>query len=263
MSSVKNRQIIDAHCHVQFPQYDSDRDAVIRRAIERGISMVCVGTDLANSRQAVELAERYEGLYASVGVHPNEKNFNQDQCLMLAEHPKVVAIGEIGLDYYRVTNPEDRQSQKKRFVQQLEYALQVRKPIIVHCRDAATPHTGAHDDMLAILKSATGLSGVIHSFTGTFEQADAYCELGYFIGLNAIVTFSDQYAGLVQRVPLCRMLLETDAPYLAPEPHRGKRNEPLYIEGIGNKIAEIRGIKPEMLFDATRENTERLFNIRV
>jgi TatD DNase family protein len=212
--------------------------------------MVCVGTNLANSRHATELSERYEGLYASVGIHPSESG---DIPLELAKHSKVVAIGEIGLDYYHAGN---KTHQKELFERQLKLASEINKPVIIHCRDA-------HDDMLCILKAENISSGVIHSFNGTSEQARAYLELGLFVGLNAIVTFSDQYKDMIRVLPIERILLETDAPYLAPAPYRGRRNEPLYIEAAGNQIAEILGITPSELFSATTKNAERLFGIRV
>ena len=149
--------VIDTHCHVQFPQYDHDRAEVIRRALDAGIGMICVGTDLEMSRRAVELADRYEGIWASVGLHPNDnltEHYNQSLYRDLTAHPKVIAIGEIGLDYYRTTEPHLREIQKERFKEQLSLSD---KPLIIHCRDA-------HDDMIEILH-ATHMRGVIHSFT--------------------------------------------------------------------------------------------------
>ncbi len=282
-------KIIDTHCHPQMSQYDSDRDEIIRRALDSGIGMICVGVDLATSRQAVDLAERYEGLYASVGLHPNDnlnEAYDQDAYLEIARHPKVVAIGEIGLDYYRTTEPGKREFQKSRFAQQLNLARLVSKPVIIHCRDA-------HNDMLSMLPTTGGLTskdsaqpekhpgitrsadeltfknsekasryhGVIHSFTGTPEQARAYIEKGYYIGLNGIVTFSKEYEEMVRSIPLDRMLLETDSPYLAPAPYRGKRNQPLYVDIIGNHIAAIIGEDPSRVFSATTRNAELLFSI--
>lgn len=249
-----NFNIIDTHCHPQFPQYDADRDAIIRRTLDAGIGIVCVGTDLATSKQAIELAERYEGLYASVGLHPNDnlnEAYDQGSYLEITRHPKVVAIGEIGLDYYRTVEPQKREIQKRRFVQQLELARLVGKPVIIHCRDA-------HDDMMQILPE---YKGVMHSFTGTAEQARVYIEKGYFIGLNGIVTFSKEYEGMVRSISLDRMVLETDAPYLAPAPYRGKRNQPSYVDIIGRSVAAIRGAEPSVIFESTTRNARDLFNI--
>lgn len=249
-----NFNIIDTHCHPQFPQYDADRDEVIGRALDAGIGIVCVGTDLATSKQAIELAERYEGLYASVGLHPNDnlnEAYDQGSYLEIARHPKVVAIGEIGLDYYRTVEPQKREIQKRRFVQQLELARLVGKSVVIHCRDA-------HDDMMQILPE---YKGVTHSFTGTAEQARVYIEKGYFIGLNGIITFSKEYEGMVRSISLDRMVLETDAPYLAPAPYRGKRNQPSYVDIIGRSVAVILGIEPEIVFEATTRNARDLFSI--
>lgn len=242
-------EVIDSHCHVQFPQYDQDRDIVIRRALDKGIGMLCVGTDEHSSRAAVELARQYEGVWASVGIHPNELGELSDE---LAKDIKVVAIGEIGLDYYRTV---DRALQQERFKMQLDMAQAIDKPIIIHCRNA-------HDDMIATLQERS-MRGVLHSFNDTPERAHQYIELGYFIGLNAIVTFSDTYHAMVRQLPLDRILLETDAPYLAPAPYRGKRNEPIYIEAVGNYIAEIRGISAEELLQQTTKNAADLFHIIV
>lgn len=242
-------RIIDAHCHMQFPQYDSDRNEVIRRTLAAGVGMLCVGTDERSSRSAIELARQYEGIWASVGIHPTESGSISDE---LVKDTKVIAIGEIGLDYYHAT---DKQQQKEKFIDQLLLAENIRKPVIIHCRDA-------HDDLLQILRKRS-VPGVIHSFTDTIERAKQYMELGYYIGLNAIVTFSDSYRTLIQELPLERIILETDAPYLAAVLYRGKRNEPLYIEAVGKYIADIRGISSAELFEKTVGNTKTLFGIRV
>ena len=276
-------RIIDTHCHPQFPQYNPDRDEVIRRALDSDIGMICVGTDLVTSKQAIELAEKYEGLYASVGLHPNDnldEAYHQDVYRELAQHPKVVAIGEIGLDYYRTTEPDKREFQKSRFAQQLELARLVRKPVIIHCRDSIRSprigetgrhesETSVHEDMISMLQGmhtsrqtdSYKLSGVIHSFTGTSEQAIRYIEKGYYIGLNGIVTFSKEYEEMVCSIPLSSMLLETDAPYLAPAPYRGKRSEPAYVEIVGNNIASILNKESLEVFSATTKNSKTLFSI--
>jgi TatD DNase family protein len=254
MSYVKNRQIIDTHCHQQFSQYDSDRDEMIRRALDAGVNMICVGVDLETSRQAIALAEQYEGIWASVGLHPNDnldEKYDQASYEELVTHPKVVAIGEVGLDYYRTTDVDKRIFQKERFTQQLELARAVDKPLIIHCRDA-------HEDMLEMFDSGRG---VIHSFTGTLEQALLYIERGYYIGLNGIITFTHQYDDVARSIPLEKMLLETDAPYLTPVPYRGKRNEPVYIRETAKIIADIRGISVDEFIVATTNNAKELFSI--
>lgn len=251
-------KIIDTHCHPQLPHYNSDRDEVILRALDSGIGMVCVGTDLTTSKQAIELAERYEGIYASVGLHPNDnldESYDQGSYIVLAQHAKVIAIGEIGLDYYRTTEPNKREFQKSRFLQQLELARLVKKPVIIHCREA-------HADMLDILKKESGtLRGVIHSFNGSVAQARTYLDGGFYIGLNGIVTFSKSYDEMVRSLPLDRILLETDAPFLTPVPHRGVRNEPLYIRAVGNYIAEMRSESADEVFRVTTRNAVTLLGI--
>lgn len=258
-------RIIDSHCHSQFPQYDTDRKEVINRALDAGIQMICVGTDLDMSRKAVALAEEYEGIWASVGLHPNDEsgeNDDFDAYQSLATHSKVVAIGEIGLDYYRTTEPAKKESQRLRFKWQLELARTVGKPVIIHCRDAAAQSAigvGVHDDMQQLLSDE--VRGVMHSFNGSLELASIYIKKGLYIGLNAIVTFSKQYEEMVRSIPLDKILLETDAPYLAPAPYRGKRNEPVYILETAKVIAKIRGLGLGDLLAQTAINSRKLFNI--
>lgn len=248
---------IDTHCHPQMSQYDADRDAVIRRALEAGVGMVCVGVDAGTSRQACLLAEQYEGLYASVGLHPNDnldEEYSQEEYRVLAAHPKVVAIGEIGLDYYRTTDPGKKEFQKERFEQQLELARETGKPVVIHCRDA-------HADMRDLLSRHGGLKGVIHSFTGTKDDALHYIELGFHIGFNGILTFARDYDDALRAVPGDRLLLETDAPYLAPVPFRGKRNEPVHILETARVIADIRGTSVEAILGESLRNAMAMFNI--
>jgi TatD DNase family protein len=255
-------RIIDTHCHPQFPQYDEDRPETIRRALGSGIGMVCVGTDIDTSTKAIELADLHEGIYATVGLHPNNEFDTRhdddgyyDELASLASHKKVVAIGEIGLDYYRTPDNKDRERQRSRFASQIDLARRLTLPAVIHCRDA-------HADMLSMVSKNTGvIRAVIHSFNGTVAEARSYLDAGYSIGLNAIVTFSKQYEEMVKFIPLDRLLLETDAPYLAPAPYRGKRNEPLYIEGVGNSIAAIRGIEASKLFCITTGNARDLFRL--
>lgn len=255
-------ELFDSHCHLQFPQYDADREEVIKRTLAAGCGMICVGTDLEMSKKAIELTEKYDGIWATVGSHPNESGeFKIADYEELAKHPKVVAIGEIGLDYYRTPEKEKQEKQKEAFRQFLELAKKLGKPIIIHCRDA-------HDDLLAILNSHSlipklGLRGIIHSFTGTSADATRYLKLGFYIGLNGIITFSDAYDEFIKVLPLNRILIETDAPYLAPAPFRGKRNEPLYIAEVAKKIAKLKGVSYHEVISATFENTKELFKIHI
>ena len=256
--------MIDSHCHPQFPQYDADREEVIKRTLAAGCGMICVGTDLDMSKKAIELAEKYDGppspggfggasIWATVGLHPHDVGAEMkiEDFEELAKHPKVVAIGETGLDYYRTSEKEKQEKQKDVFRQFLELAVEMKKPAVIHCRNA-------YEDMLDILKN-NPVAGVVHSFTGSFDLAREFLDLGLYLGLNGIITFTDEYNDMVAKIPLNRILIETDAPYLAPVPHRGKRNEPLYVEFVARRIAEIKKISFEEVVEKTRENTMKLF----
>ncbi len=261
--------IFDSHCHPQFPQYDKDRDEMIKRALNEGVFMICVGTDLETSKKAIELAGKYEhvklpdgsnvagGIWATVGLHPNdnlEEKFDSRTYEELLNCDKVVGFGEIGLDYYRTEKIEDQELQKQRFKEQLDLAKKINKPLIIHCRNA-------HEDMLEILDS--NLRGVVHSFTGTLNEAKKYLDLGFYLGFNGIITFTDQYDEIIKYAPLDKILLETDAPYLTPIPFRGKRNEPLYVKYVAEKIAELKGVGYDEATEKTFTNTQKLFGIKI
>ncbi len=250
--------LVDTHTHPQMGQYDADRDEVVERALENNVQMICVGVDLESSRQAVELAKAHAGIWAAVGLHPNDnldEDYNQAPYERLALHSKVVAIGEIGLDYYRTPDVSQQEFQKQRFIQQLELAVELEKPVIVHCREA-------HADMQTILSGFSGkLTGVIHSFTGTLADAERYIDLGFYLGFNGIITFARQYDEIITSVPLDRILLETDAPYLTPEPFRGKRNESLYLPYIAEQLAKLRDISVEEVAQQTTANSTTLFGL--
>ncbi|MDO8494944.1 MAG: TatD family hydrolase [bacterium] len=265
---------IDSHSHPQFPQYDQDREEMITRTLQRGVKMICVGTDLEMSKKAVELAEGQEGIWASVGLHPND---NLDEVLDIEEyrkllvHPKVVAVGEVGLDYFRTTGEENIFKQKDRFIKFLELSRESGKPLILHCREA-------YQDMLEMISSAgtlfggSAVRGVLHSFTSTWEVAQKFIDLGFYIGLNGIITFPPSRKAtegqapssldeVIKNIPLDKLLLETDAPYLSPIPHRGKRNESSYIEFVAQKIAQMKGESVEKVAEETTKNTKKLFGI--
>lgn len=254
--------IFDSHCHPQFPQYDKDRDEMIKRALDKGIFMICVGTDLETSKKGIELTKKYEGMRVTIGAHPNETGeFNMGNYENIISDDKVVAVGEVGLDYYRTPEPEKQKIQKERFIQFLDLATKYKKPVVIHCRDAQKGSEGlAHRDAIEILKGCK-LSGVAHSFTGTREEAEAYINLGFYLGFNGIVTFTDQYNELIEEAPLDKILLETDAPYLAPVPYRGQRNEPAYVVEVAKKIAELKNISLDETITQTTKNAEKLFGI--
>lgn len=263
--------IFDSHCHPQFPQYDNDRDEVIRRALDAGVSMICVGTDRETSKQGIELAQKNENTWATVGLHPNDiEKVTSDQWLVISDllsESKVVAVGEVGLDYYRTTEPEKQKKQKEIFEQFLDLSAKCDKPVILHSRDASKGSTGkVHSDMISILDScfiihASKLRGVAHSFTGSIDDAKKYLKLGFYLGFNGILTFTHQYDEVVKYVSLDRILLETDAPFLAPEPYRGQRNEPAYVIEVAKRVAELKNESLEKVIEQTTENCRKLFNL--
>lgn len=254
--SIKKR-LFDSHCHPQFPHFDKDRDEVIKRALNEGVLMICVGTDYQTSLKAIELAQKYEEVWATVGLHPNDnldERFNPDIYEELLNREKVTGFGEIGLDYFRTQKPEDREFQKQRFEEQLKLAAKIGKPLVLHCRDA-------HEDMIQIIENSASLRGIIHSFTGTLEEAKKYLELGLYLSFNGILTFTNQYDEIVKYAPLEKILLETDSPYLAPVPHRGKRNEPLFVKLTAGKVARLKGVSYDEVAEKTFVNTKELFGI--
>ncbi|MBI2003580.1 MAG: TatD family hydrolase [Parcubacteria group bacterium] len=259
-------KLFDSHCHPQFPQYESDRDEMLERALKGDVFMLCVGTDLKTSQQAIELAQKYENIWATVGLHPNDnlsEKFNSEAYEKLLNRERVVGFGEIGLDYYRTEKAEDQKTQKQIFRKQLELAEKIKKPLVIHCRDSKAGSSGkAHMAMLEILKNYPALKGVIHSFTGTADEAKKYLDMGFCLGFNGIITFTDQYDEVVKYVPLEKILLETDAPFLAPVPFRGKRNEPLYVKHVAEKIAELKGLGYNQVAEKTFENAVKLFGLK-
>ncbi|HIQ02215.1 MAG TPA: TatD family deoxyribonuclease [Anaerolineales bacterium] len=253
-------QLVDSHAHLDFPQFDGDRGTVIGRAREAGlVAILNVGTDLASSRAAVALAEAHDFIYAAVGVHPHDAKTLTPAVLeelrTLARHPKVVAIGEIGLDYYRDLSP--RPVQRRAFAEQLALAAELGLPAVVHSREA-------HDDVLAALGEWDGV-GVLHSYSGGPERLEEVLSLGFSVGLSGPVTFPEarKLRAVAALVPLDRLLVETDCPYLTPVPHRGRRNEPAYVRYVVEAVARARGEEPEGIARAAAENAHRLFEIDV
>lgn len=258
-----NLKLIDIHSHVNFPDFDKDQDEVIKRALEAGIGMINVGTDYESSKKVIEIAEQHDGVYATVGFHPNDnkkEEFNIEKYKDLAKHPKVVAIGETGLDYFRIKNSDLRfkNLQTRVFKQQVELALEIDKPLMIHCRDA-------HDEVLNILNSyfinhKSRLRGNVHFFSGTLEQAQKYLDLGFFLSFTGVITFTDQYNEIIKNIPLDKIMVETDAPFVAPVPYRNQRNETLYVQEVAKKLAEIRGVSYEKIAEITTQNASKLFN---
>lgn len=261
-------QLVDTHCHLNYTSFHDDLEAVIQRSRSHGICRILVpGTDLASSQQAVDLCVRHPGLFAAVGFHPNDANSWQpgtlEELRQLAANPSVVAIGEIGLDFYR--DHASRDLQITIFKAQLELAGQLQKPVVIHSRAALT-------DVISILETwradlerqgnpLAARPGVLHSFEGSLEQARYAVEMGLKIGIGGPVTYKnalDKQAA-VQTLPLEALLLETDAPFLSPHPHRGQRNEPAWVGLVAEKVAEIRGLTLEKVAAQTTSNAQELF----
>lgn len=254
--------LFDTHAHYYEPQYKDDLDETLERARENGVGLILTASsDVASSIENVTLSQNYDMLYAAVGVHPHDVidlNNNIISALTdFASYPKVVAIGEIGLDYYYDNSP--REAQKIWFAKQISLARNVKKPIIVHDRDA-------HEDTLNLLKSenAKDVGGVLHCFSGSIEMAREVMGLGFMISIAGPVTFrnANRLLDIVKYVPDDMLLIETDSPYLTPEPHRGERNESAYVRLVAEKIAKIKKKSPEYIADITTSNAKRLFGIR-
>lgn len=250
--------IWDTHAHLDDPRYAKDFQGVIERIQLAGISRVTnVGFDLASSERSVKLAQDYDFIYAAIGVHPHDAEGATDETwaklMLLAKQPKVIAWGEIGLDYYRDLSP--RSIQKEVFIQQIKLANQAGLPIVIHNRDA-------HQDCLEIVKAYPPENGgVFHCFSGSWEMAKVLLNLGFYLSFAGPVTYKNarHTVEVASQIPMDRILVETDSPYLTPEPRRGKRNEPTYVREIVTKIAELRNLSFEEVASQTMRNAEVIF----
>ena len=258
---------IDTHCHLQFKQYAQDREEIIERMKEEGIAVIVVGTDLETSKEAVALAEKYEHLYAAVGMHPSNEGLTMSKFRELATHQKVVAIGECGLDYFRLEEASDelKNKQKELLQKHIILATELDKPLVIHVR----PSKGTMDayaDLIEILKEAKKeypkLRGDIHFFAGGLAEAELFFALDFTISFTAVITFSRDYDDIIKTVPLANILSETDAPYVAPLERRGERNDPLSVTRVVAKIAEIRGEDIELVRTTILDNARRSFALR-
>lgn len=232
--------------------------------------MIAVGANLETSKQAIALANKYDGIWATVGLHPDDisDDFKIEDYRALVNEGKVVAIGEVGLDYYRTLEEEKREKQKEVFSEFVNLSFDIQKPLILHCRNEKNGQS-AHKDAIKILSDkkhpvlGLPLGGVAHSFTGTPEEADGYLKLGFMLAFNGIITFTEEYDELIKFLPMNKILTETDAPYLAPEPYRGQRNDPSYVIEITKKIARLKNMDYEMVAKETFNNTQKLFKIHI
>ena len=282
---------IDIHCHLDSINYNEDREEVLARMKENKVGAITIGTDLESSKRAVEIAEKNEQVWACIGVHPITSNtssgaspstspttgevsaslplpayrrgrddspgevFNTEEFTKLIQSPKVVAIGECGLDYFRLKDESDKERQKKLFIDQIEFAIKHNKPLMLHCRDA-------YRDVLNILEEYRGkVRGNCHFFAGSVEEAKGFLDLGFTMSFTGVITFSRDYDEVVRFLPLDSIMSETDAPFVAPVPFRGKRNEPSHVVEVVKKMAEIRGENVEVLKEVLVNNAKRVFNI--
>lgn len=266
--------LIDTHCHLSFSAFKHDVDQVIQRALKAGVWMITLGVDYETSRRAVELAKKYEGVYAAIGQHPvgvgpgAVEHFDKQKYQELLDSTsKVVAVGEMGLDYSRLPEGKEKATKKLQqrvFCQQIRWAQENNLPIAVHNRDT-------HEDCLNLLQQAAeavrgqtphgGIRGVAHFFTGTKEQASKYFELGFLVSLTGVTTLTSQFDDLVRALPLERIMIETDSPYAAPAKHRSQRNEPAYAAEVAQKIAKLKGLLISEVARATTQNAKILFSI--
>ena len=260
---------IDIHCHVNFAAYDTDREEVIARAREAGVGMILVGSDQATSELAVDIAAKHENMWAIIGLHPTDvaTGFDTDFFTKLAAHPKVVGIGECGLDYFHVdpvTNTVDKQLQESIFRAHIELSEKVQKPLMLHIRSSKIDD--AYQDAITILSDLTsrGLftqGGDVHFFAGNLDCARQFIELGFSLSFTGVITFAKEYEEVIKNIPLERIMSETDAPFVTPAPYRGKRNEPSYVVEVVKKIASIRGEEETAVATQLVKNAQTLFKL--
>lgn len=253
--------LFDTHAHYDDGRFDSDRDELLRSLPENGVGLALVpGCDLISSRSAVKLAEQYPHIYAAVGLHPENLEgltlADLSAIEEMSKEPKVKAIGEIGLDYYWEKDPDKRAIQQQFFRAQLELAKRLNLPVIVHDRDA-------HQDSLNIVKEFPGIRGVFHCYSGSVDMARELVKLGWYISFTGVITFKNARRALevIAELPMDRIMIETDSPYMAPEPYRGRRNSSLYVHRMAEQIAEVKHMTFEEVADLTTENGKCLFGI--
>ncbi len=274
---------IDIHSHTNFKAFEEDRDAVIMRALDAGVAVINVGTQIDTSRFAVEMANKYDGVYAIIGLHPIHTGasyhdtkelgeegkaftsrgevFDYENYKKLIVDPKVVAIGECGLDYYRCTE-ETIAKQKQAFIEQINLANEFNKPLMLHIRNnPESKELNAYSDALEILKEHAKVKGDVHFFAGSLEDAKGFVDFGFTLSFTGVITFTHDYDEVVRQTPLDMIMSETDSPYITPTPYRGKRNEPVYVIEVVKKIAEIKGLNVDDVASQLVANAKRVFNL--
>lgn len=258
---------IDIHCHLDFPDYAPDHTDVLNRMAEQHVRAITIGTDVKSSEEAVRLAQEHEHVYACIGVHPVDTvdkmrgGFDTESFEKLIRNPKVVAVGECGLDWFRMKTIEEaeRTRQVDLFTQHIEFALAHDKPLMLHCRDS-------YDDVLEILekyKTEAGakLRGNAHFFAGNIAQAKRFIELGFTLSFTGVITFTHDYDEVIQFAPIDMIMSETDAPFVAPHPYRGKRNEPVFVIEVVKRLAELKGVSVEDMALQVEKTATRVFGV--
>ncbi len=269
---------IDLHAHIQFSAYDKNRDGVIKRAQEAGVKMLTVGTNFETSEAGITLSKKYPtDILATVGFHPSHFNlewfhdkkeikqpikeeFDIEKLRALAQDDRVVAIGEVGLDYFRLTQPdEEKKLQKDGLVKIINLAQELQKPLMIHCRPSKGSQDAYHDLFDQFLISNFQFPIILHFFTGNLETVNRFLKLGAYFTFGGVITFARDYDEVIRAIPLENIFLETDAPYVTPEPYRGKQNEPAYVVEVAEKMAELKNITVEKLAMIQGENFEKVF----
>lgn len=257
--------IFDTHCHLADKTFDENYDTIIREMNDDNVYALVCGTNYENSLKSLSLSEKYNNIVASCGVHPTDKSGDFDKVLFekLCNTYKPVAIGEIGLDYYWL---DQREKQQELFTKQLLFAQEMNLPVIIHGRSKHRDDFSCYDDIISFLKKYPVVKkGVAHSFAGSEKQAQELIQMGYYLGFNGIITFKNAQdrRDLIKNIPLEHILIETDSPYLAPEPHRGKTNTPLYVYYIAECISKVKNLEISEVIEQTTKNACNLFNITI
>ncbi len=253
---------IDIHCHLNLPEFDSDQVEVISRAREKEVGMIVVGVDRISSEKAIKIAENNKNIWAVIGLHPADnvtEVFDIEVYEKLAQHPKVVGIGECGFDYFH-KGVEDKSRQQDVFEKHIHIANEVKKPLMLHLRNGVKGES-AYRDALEVLKKHAKVHGDVHFFAGNLEEAHEFIKLGFRLSFTGVITFARNYDDVIKDIPLNMIMAETDAPYVAPIPYRGQRSEPVYVIEVAKKIAEIRGDPLEEVLLQLVENVKETFSL--